>query len=128
MQLKSFFLVLAILLVSAGTSAQAAKPTIFGGYDCGQWIRKGKGHPMESWAVGYLSGLNWMHVAAGLKPNDPLDELNSVDQIYVWLDNYCKAAPLQRVDLGVVTLFEELKAKRSQVESSAKSDDDHTKN
>ena len=78
LKLRSSILTIALLLLAAGTSAQAQ--TIFGGYDCGQWTNKRKGHPVESWAAGYISGLNAMHVLSGLKPNDPLDELNSLDR------------------------------------------------
>lgn len=98
------------LLFAASTPAQSG--TIFGGYDCGQWTNRRKPHPMESWVAGYLSGLNSMHDLAGLKPNDPLDELNSLDQAFVWLDNFCKANPLRKVDGAVLELFLELKAKR----------------
>jgi hypothetical protein len=67
---------------------------------------------MESWVAGCLSGLNSMHAFLGLRPSDPLDELNSMDQAYVWLDNFCKANPLRKVDGAARELFEELKAKR----------------
>lgn len=115
-KLKSPLLTIAFLLLVSGTSVQAQ--TIFGGYDCGQWVNKSKGHPMESWVVGYLSGLNSMHVLAGLEPKDPIDELNSIDQAFVWLDNFCKANPLRKVDGGVLELFAELKAKRSRSSTS----------
>lgn len=109
-KLRSAFLTLALLLLTSGTSAQA--PTIFGGYDCGQWTNRNRGHPMGSWVTGYLSGLNAMHVLAGLEPNNPLDELNSIDQAFVWIDNFCKANPLRQLDEAAFELFNELKAQR----------------
>ena len=70
LKLKASSLAITLLLLVAGTSAQAQ--TIFGGYDCGQWTQRARINPMQSWVSGYLSGLNSMHVFQGLKPNDPL--------------------------------------------------------
>jgi hypothetical protein len=109
--LKSSVLSSALACLFAGTSAYAQ--TIFGGYDCGQWTHRPKNHPMESWVAGYISGLNSMHALSGLKPNDPLDELNSLDQAIVWMDNFCKANPLRKVDGAALALFGELKTRRS---------------
>ncbi len=99
------------LLLVAQTPVNAQ--TIFGSYDCGQWANRRKGNPMEAWVIGYLSGLNTMHALAGLKPDNPLDELNSVDQAYVWLDNFCKANPLRKVDGASLELYKELLEKRA---------------
>lgn len=87
---------------------------MFGGYDCGQWVSRprGKSHPAESWALGYLSGLNVAHERAHMSPTDPLDSLNSADQVFLWLDNFCQANPLRKLDGAASELFEELKAKK----------------
>ena len=46
------------------------------------------------------------------KPKDPLDALNSADQAYLWMDNWCKANPLKKVSEGAVSLFIELMDKK----------------
>jgi hypothetical protein len=46
---------------------------------------------MESWAVGYLSGI------AHQSGSDYMLGLN-VEAIYAWLDNYCSAHPLDHLD------------------------------
>ena len=99
-------------------STQANSQTIFGGYDCGQWTNRvrNKNHPIESWLTGYLSGLNRMHEFARFKPNDPLDELNSMDQAFVWVDNFCKANPLRKIDGVGLDLYMELIFKRTKLD------------
>ena len=84
--------------------------TIFGTPDCGQWVndRPVAREQNKSWLLGYLSGLNVRHQLAGLKPADPLDKLNSADQAFLWVDNYCKANPLRKVSTAGFELFLEL--------------------
>jgi hypothetical protein len=55
----------------------------------------------KPWLVGYLSG-----VAAGLD-KDLLTGMNN-DSIFLWMDNYCHANPLRRIDEGVYTLALEI--------------------
>ena len=71
-----------------------------------------RGSGMELWLMGYLSGLNVQHDRAGLLPRDPLDALNSADQAFVWIDNFCKANPLQKLEGAASELFSELKERR----------------
>lgn len=75
--------------------------TVFGGQDCGQWIA----NPNKTWVAGYLSGLN---SAVVKKSYDPLDQLGSLDQAVLWIDNYCKANPLDRTIKAANLLFMEL--------------------
>lgn len=105
---KSFLPAFMLMLMISSTSSATV---IFGGYDCGQWVKRPKNHPMESWISGYLSGLNSMYSISSSSPTDPLDQLNSLDQVYLWLDNFCKANPLRKVDGGALELFIELKVK-----------------
>jgi hypothetical protein len=55
----------------------------------------------KQWLVGYLSG-----VAAGLD-KDLLTGMNN-DSIFLWMDNYCRANPLRRIDEGGYTLALEI--------------------
>jgi hypothetical protein len=104
----------AVAVATALMSTTAPAATIFGGYDCGQWVNRprGRSHPAESWLLGFLSGRSTGHSFARLSPKDPLDALNSADQAYVWMDNFCRANPLRQLDGAANELFEELKAKQ----------------
>ncbi len=85
--------------------------TTFGVRDCGQWL-SGKTDGRKAWVVGFMSGLNVMHSLNNNK-DDPLGKINSVEQIYAWMDNYCQKNPLKETDEGGVTLLLELMGKSS---------------
>ena len=88
-------------------SEPALAIVVFGGSDCGQWVNQ-QSEFRKTWLLGFLSGLNSGVVGtAGIK-GDPLDKLNSADQAYVWMDNYCRANPLKKVSDGAHTLYREL--------------------
>ena len=95
-----------ILFACTGAMGQ----TVFGQPDCGQWIK----NPLpthKAWILGYISGLNTVHVIEKQKPADPLDKVSSADQIYLWIDNYCKSNPLNKGSQAAWELFMELKTK-----------------
>ena len=83
---------------------------MFGVPDCGEWINQAS-NPKKGWLLGYMSGLNTLHDVENLKSEDPLKKLNSADQIFLWMDNYCKTNPLKNVGLGGWELFKELRKK-----------------
>jgi hypothetical protein len=56
---------------------------------------------------GYISGLN----IGDEKARNTLKNISSADQIFLWMDNYCKANPLKDVSYGAETLMEELRKK-----------------
>lgn len=103
---KKITLVFIILTAVANASAAVT----FGGADCGEWIRS-PSEPKRQWLIGYMSGLNMMHFFNENK-GDPLDKINSAQQIYLWMDNYCRDNPLKRVSIGAETLFIELMKKQ----------------
>ena len=84
--------------------SHAKGQTMFGSPDCGQWLADRASH-QKSWLLGFLSGLN---VAIAEKNFDPLDRLNSADQAFAWMDNYCRNNPLKLVSAGAAKLYEEL--------------------
>lgn len=87
---------------------------IYGAADCGMWLRakaepeSRRGH--ELWLAGYLSGMNIMHDKAKLRPTDPLGRIGSMNQAFVWMDNYCQANPLKWVTQGANNLWDEIAA------------------
>lgn len=97
-----------VLLASA---SMVTGQTYFGGYDCGEWFKKPHA---KTWLLGYLSGVNVGTTSQmGFPPNyDPLGKLNSSEQAFLWMDNYCKANPLKTVLDGALHLYNELRAKK----------------
>lgn len=99
-----FFQIVGSFMLS-GCICNAIAVTAMGTYDCGQWFSNPSA---VTWLAGYLSGLN----AATPYPNkDPLDKLNSGAQMKLWMDNYCKANPLETVGGGANELYRELAKK-----------------
>jgi len=108
----------ALVFVLAMVSSTAEAATIFGGYDCGQWVKRSQQPArkalQEAWLLGFLSGMNVTYELAGSGPRDPLGTLNSADQAFVWMDNFCQANPLRQLDGAALELFAELTAKKLQ--------------
>ena len=80
--------------------------------DCASWLKRDASKAvLESWLMGYMTGLRDMWSAQNRKPVNPLSQLNSTDQAVLWVDNYCKANPLDGPDLAGMKLFFELATK-----------------
>jgi hypothetical protein len=74
----------------------------FGNRNCGEWVRD-QTVSNKAWLVGFLSGINVTGIT-----DDSLKKIQSTSQIYLWMDNYCKANPLQMVSDGAYKLLAEL--------------------
>ncbi len=98
-------LVLLALVLSATAYSQV---TFMGGPDCGQWIKEPLGS-RKLWLLGYMSGLN---SALSDSKNDALKKINSPEQVFSWVDNYCKENPLKYVSDAGNSLFFELRMKK----------------
>jgi hypothetical protein len=96
--------VLGLLLVQPAISQTAVS---FGMFDCGQWVAKSNLNS-RTWLAGYVSGLN---SALATPKNDPLNKINSIEQIYLWMDNFCQKNPLKTVQDGGNALYFELQLK-----------------
>ncbi len=80
--------------------------TLSGNFDCAQWVKMPT--VAKPWLLGYLSGINTM--TADMKANPPKDPLAKAtpDQSFMWMDNYCKTNPLEKVSAGALKLYIEL--------------------
>ena len=101
-----------VAIAAACMAISVSATQVYGSSDCGTWVAA-KTEPLsrraqELWLVGYLSGLNAMHDRTGLKPADPLGRVNSMTQVFLWMDNYCQANPLKFVVQGADGLWLEL--------------------
>jgi|APGre2960657404_1045060.scaffolds.fasta_scaffold45053_2 hypothetical protein len=98
----------ALLLCFLCQAAFAQAPDIRAAPDCGSWL-KPENATKElinmSWLSGYLSGLN-VGFSLDLR-RKPFNYFEGVTpgQIYLWMDNYCRANPLSGVIAGSVVLF-----------------------
>ena len=107
---KSISIALAGLILSTA-SMEVMAVQVRGARSCGQWIELRKtldaveAVAQESWFVGYLSGM------AAYSDTDILKGTDN-PSIFLWLDNYCRAKPLKRIDDAGDELFLELKKQK----------------
>lgn len=110
-------LLTALLAMVVSTSVFAVQKTTVGAVDCGEWIaRKGDSNGSNipnhfsetranAWLVGFMTGLNFSE-----REGDPLKKASAA-QIFLWMDNFCKANPLKTVVDGGQILMMELEKK-----------------
>lgn len=101
-------LLLAITL-TLGCSGEAAAQGIIvkGTIDCGMWIKAREektAEILESYVMGTINGLA-MGRSIEIWKADGREV--SVDQAYLWLDNYCRKNPLQGVMPGLIIFSDE---------------------
>ena len=91
----------------AAANASAAMIVGPGTLSCGQWLTDRQGlysaNNMEAWIAGYLSAFN-THVAQG----NIMKNMDSAE-LFLWLDNYCHAHPLDDVAVATDRLIDALK-------------------
>ena len=100
----------AITSLACGITTTYAGETSIGRSDCGRYILSPSSEH-KAWVLGYLSGVNTVldgKTPSG-KPSDPLGQLKSAEQVYLWMDNYCKRNPLENVTAGALELLVELR-------------------
>ena len=99
--------VILVLLTLVTSNANAV--TGFGVPDCGEWITK---HSVahKSWLLGYISASS--SYVDSYENKDPYSKITSAEQIFLWMDNYCKANPLNDVRAGAIMLGYELDGRK----------------
>ena len=100
---------IAALIALTVSSPVFASKTI-GAVDCGEWINRNKNDVaairIGSWLTGFMTGLN----LGDAQNRDSLEKVSG-EQIFLWMDNYCKANPLKDVIKGGYALMDELEKK-----------------
>ena len=108
--------VLCVVLMSWSTSNIAQVPNSsnkkqisnIGGTDCGTWINQTR-ITDRAWAVGFISGIN---ASLSTEKNDILGKnIKSGEQIWLYVDNYCRNNPLSQVQDALVNLWVEIRTK-----------------
>lgn len=84
--------------------------TIFGNHDCGQWVNS-KTETRKSWLIGFMSGMSLSTHYSNPSFGDWLGKANSVDQMFVFVDNFCQKNPLNKLESAAVELYLELRKK-----------------
>lgn len=98
-------LIAALLYAGSAASAQGTYSTI-GDVSCARWFDPTYHVHNRGWLLGYLTGMNAASVSLGKNP----DALKGVagEQVWAWMDNYCKANPLEKASDGAPLLFLDL--------------------
>lgn len=97
------------MCAASGVQAATGDYTVIGVPDCGAWIKE-PSREDKKWLVGYLTARN-LDNAIETKTN-VLEKLDSAQQAFLWMDNWCKKNPLEDVGTGASTLFYELMLKK----------------
>lgn len=104
-------IVLACLVMCYGLAmetrpAEACRLMGAGTISCGKWTTDRRDPKSTlalldaSWVVGFLSGIGWV----GQNGDDPLRGLDG-EAVWAWIDNYCKANPLDSLDTAAVRFY-----------------------
>ncbi len=101
---------MALALLIGGDAASAQTYAIFDKSDCGQWVNQNSELRKER-LLAFLDGMNttWRYV----RGDNPLAKLNSADQAFAWMDNYCKVHPRGTVADGAAYLFFDLVGRKN---------------
>lgn len=104
MKTKIVVLLFWMLCLSASAEWVRGEP------DCAMWLKPDT-HARElenkAWLIGFLSGANMtLTLDADRKPFNYFEGLTN-GQIYLWMDNYCRANPLSSTLYGVGELMQQ---------------------
>jgi len=104
-------------LITLTVSSPVFAGTTFGRRDCGQWFSDAQVQKERNraWVLGWLSGVNNAfnnRTPDGQTKPDFLAQLNSADQIFLFVDNFCRANPLETVSAAADQLMAELITKK----------------
>ena len=109
-------LIAALITLTVASSA-FAQNTSLGKPDCGQWFSDTQVQKQSNraWVMGWLSGVNNEfnnNAPKGQTPPDYLAQLNSAAQAFLFVDNFCRANPLESVSAAADQLMADLIAKK----------------
>jgi hypothetical protein len=106
--MKLHFAMVSVMMMVGASMPASSEPRAMAGYgltSCGTWTQARQAHgeaKLEAWVLGYLSGLNMDSTHPDALNGTDFDGLNG------WIDNYCKAKPLQALALAALDLMHEL--------------------
>lgn len=91
-------------------STNAYAVLLAGAPSCSSWIKQKETASWESaadntWLLGFISGY------AQYSNTNVLKRINDLSSLYLWVNNYCRTNPLNKVNDAGDALFKELKKK-----------------
>ena len=95
-----------LTLIEPAWSASLSAPE-WGEPNCAQWLQRQDARTRD-WLLGFLSGLGLAWAAEGRTPPRPLNALSSVDEPFVWMNDFCRDHPREAIGRGAIVLFFEL--------------------
>jgi hypothetical protein len=107
--IRAAIVAVTMLLVPSGQVFAESRMTVGNGLkSCGTWTQKRQTNDdsvFVSWVVGYLSGMN-------LDSTHPDALLGTdFDGLMGWIDNYCRANPLQSIAIAGTVLMRQLQSR-----------------
>ncbi|HET7832130.1 MAG TPA: hypothetical protein VFK88_04110 [Gallionella sp.] len=106
---------LAFTLLLFTTSSFAGEIQGAGSSTCGAWLQYRGANQYYGelhWIQGFISSYN-QYVYSGKNPNGIFGSADS-NALAAWMDNYCRANPLDTVYRGTLVLVDELKGRANQ--------------
>ena len=106
MNIKAFVIV-AVCLIYWSPPAAADSIGLMGDHDCGSWVSARKAENSiqalvdQDYVTGFLNGLafgSWKEF---------WNSQTSAAGVYLWLNNWCQANPLDGINKGLIKLFRE---------------------
>jgi hypothetical protein len=104
-------IVSSLFLLCQAVHAQSPESPLRGTPDCGSWVSPGTDYEElknKSWLVGYLSGINIGFRIEQKREFNYFSTRITNEQIYLWMNKYCRENPLSNVAFGTGDLYLEL--------------------
>ena len=115
-----------VLFVAMTTATLAINPTFAdvtimgeGLNSCGSWVVAERNDAYfglkVQWVLGFLSGMNMRAKIDGVPTtSNPIKQVRDGDAVQVWMDNYCKAHPTEKIGEAATTLMYELEHRQAE--------------
>ena len=105
MKRRALHVALVAATLLAASSAVAHLVDTRGGVTCAMWMqqRPKNSQLLEAWLLGYMSGL-------AQEADIHLPKAVDNDEMFRWMDDYCKKNPKKIVTLGGFIMFNKLRA------------------
>jgi hypothetical protein len=110
----------AVTMATLGISSTFADVTIMGEglNSCGSWVVAERNDAYfglkVQWVLGFLSGMNLRAKIDGVPTtSDAIKQVGDGDAVQVWMDNYCKAHPTEKIGEAATTLMYELEHRQA---------------
>lgn len=108
MKTKPLWALLLLIFPMATTADTASQVTYLANPSCGEWIQQGastiQGELNHTYLAGLMSGIAVGTISNFLAKTD-------TDSVFLWMDNYCRAHPLDKLIDGGIKLAGELSKK-----------------